>query len=377
MGATRRCRWLRSAGRVGSVALAVALLGAMTAACGSGGSDPLADGTDATAVTTTTIQPVLTTADAPEFTPVPLADIGLSIPADCPTPWLPVYAQDETTYPVSVPPAEVRPSGGTPIPDLETLRLQIPDSDGDGTPDEQLEGIDEDRTFALRRGDGDLVLAVDGGTVGAAGGASWVGDLDGDDRDEVLVFVAEGDRLDYPLYVVPGSTPAGRHDPRSVGVRLPATAGQPVSGTGDLDGDGVGDLLLPRADTELMVVGGTIIMDALGGAVANDVEPLVTLPGDVRSTLLLGDARAVPIRVTAVDGDPDATDLVFMTEPPIVLRTDRDALAPDAAGAGRITAFENEDGRHVQFAMPGTRSGTQLVFVWNLDDPCAGPTPAA
>lgn len=377
MGSTRKRRWLRSAGRVGCAALGVVLLGSMSAACGSDADDPSAGGADATSVTTTTSQPVPMTADEPEFTPVPLADIGLSIPSDCPTPWLPVYAQDEQTYPVSVPPTESRPSGGTPIPDLESLRLQTPDSDGDGAPDEQLDGVEDGRAYALRRGDGDLVLAVDGGVVGVAGGASWVGDLDGDGRDEILVWVAEGDGVEYPLFVVPGSTPAGRHDPRLVGAQLPASSGMPVAGTGDLDGDGAGDLLLPRADTELMVVSGTIIMDALGGAVFDDVVALVTLPRDVRSTLLLGEGRAVPIRLASVDGDPDATDLVYLTEPPIVLRTDREALAPDAAGAGRITGFENDDGRHVQLAMPGTRSGTQLVFVWNLDDPCAGPTPAA
>ena len=42
--------------------------------------------------------------EPPGFTPMPIAEVGLAVPADCPVPWLPVYAQDEQTYPVSVPP---------------------------------------------------------------------------------------------------------------------------------------------------------------------------------------------------------------------------------------------------------------------------------
>ena len=231
------------------------------------------------------------------FTPVPIAEVGLAVPADCPVPWLPVYAQDEQTYPVSVPTTEVRPSGGTPIPDLTTLRLQAPDSDGDGVADVALEGVDDGAAFALGRGDGELVLAVAGGSVGAPGGGSRAGDLDGDGRDELLVFVADGSgESDHPLYVVPGAVPAGRHDPRAVGARLPAFAGMPAAPLGDVDGDGNQDLLLPRSSDELMVVSGTIIMDALGGAVRDDVAPLVVLPADVRSALLLVCGRSSPGR---------------------------------------------------------------------------------
>ncbi len=169
-------------------------------------------------------------ADPPGFTPVPIADIGLSVPPDCPMPWLPVYAQDEKSYPVSIRPTEVRPGDGTPIPDLVELRFQSPDTDGDGVADVQLEGVDDGAAFALARGDGELILAVPGGTVGAPSGASWAGDLDGDGRDEVLVFVADGsDDGDHPLYVVSGATSAGRHDPRIVGARLPAAAGMPAA----------------------------------------------------------------------------------------------------------------------------------------------------
>ena len=185
------------------------------------------------------------------------------------------------------------------------MRFRAPDTDGDGVADVALEGVDDGAAFALARGDGELVLAVAGGSVGAPGGASWAGDLDGDGRDELLVFVADGSgAADHPLYVVPGAIPAGRHDPRAVGARLPAFAGMPAAPLGDVDGDGNQDLLLPRSSDELMVVSGTIIMDALGGAVRDDVAPLVALPADVRSALLLGDARTVPVRVRAGEAPP-------------------------------------------------------------------------
>ena len=192
------------------------------------------------------------------------------------------------------------------------------------------------------------------------------------------MFIADGSgAADHPLYVVPGTVPAGRHDPSAVGARLPAFAGMPAAPLGDVDGDGNQDLLLPRSSDELMVVSGTIIMDALGGAVRDDVAPLVVLPADVRSALLLGEDRTVPVRVRAAEGAPTVTELVLMTEPAVVLRTDRLALSAEAAATGAVTAFGNDDGLHVQLAMPGTRSGTQLVFVWNLDDPCSGPSPTS
>ena len=356
--------------------LVIGALGAL-GACGTAEDASTTSTVPGPASTTPPVSNEDPAVEPPDFAPVPLADIGLSVPSDCPTPWLPLYAQDETTAPASVPPTEVRPSGGTPIPDLAELRFRVPDTDGDGTADEPLTSVDNGAAFAMSRGDGELVLAVPGGSVGSPGGASWAGDLDGDGRDELLVYVADGSgEVDHPLYVVPGATPAGRHDPRDVGVRLPAFAGMPAAPLGDVDGDGNQDLLLPRSADQLMVVSGTIIMDAVGGAVPRDVQPLVALPADVRGTLLLGDARTVPIRVRPVDGDPAATELVLITEPPLVLRTDRQPLAVAVAANGAITGFDNDGGRHVQLAMPGTRSGTQLVFVWNLDEPCAGPTPA-
>jgi hypothetical protein len=115
-------------------------------------------------------------------------------------------------------------------------------------------------------------------------------------------------------------------------------------------------------------------MDAIGEALDQDATPLASLPADVRSTLLLGDDRPVPVRITPAEGDPTGSELVLLTDPAVVLRTDRVALQVEVARTATITGFENEAGRFVQLDMGMTRSGTRIVFVWNLDDPCAGPT---
>src|SRR3546814_7520109 len=96
---------------------------------------------------------------------------------------------------------------------------------------------------------GELRLARAGGSVGSPGGQTWLGDLDGDGHDEVIVYVTtlptEGDLdpLVYDLVIVPGSTDPGTHDPADVGVRLPfGVSGPPVIPVGDHDGDGADDV---------------------------------------------------------------------------------------------------------------------------------------
>jgi hypothetical protein len=286
-----------------------------------------------------------------------------------------VYAQDEQTYP-SVPPTEVRPSSGEPI-DVSTRSFDLPDTDGDGVADVKLEGVDNAMAFTLRRGDGELVLAVDDDTVSVSGG-QWIGDLDGDGRDEVVVIVADGTEAPWTLHVVAGSTPAGRHDPRAIGTRFESNDGTVngvVSAIGDVDRDGKDDLLLRASGEAPTVIAGPAVMAAAGGALPADTPALAVLPEDVREMLLLADDRPVPVRVgTAGDGS-GATELTLMTEPPIVLRTDR-VGAFEVRSPGLITGFESDEHRYVLLQSPTTRSGTQTTFIWDLDDPCAGPTPA-
>src|SRR3546814_1943215 len=109
--------------------------------------------------------------------------------------------------------------------------------DGDGEPDAVTNGGDE---VIVSGAAGELRLARAGGSVGSPGGQTWLGDLDGDGHDEVIVYVTtlptEGDLdpLVYDLVIVPGSTDHGTHDPADVGVRLPfGVSGPPVLPLGD------------------------------------------------------------------------------------------------------------------------------------------------
>src|SRR3546814_12531704 len=62
---------------------------------------------------------------------------------------------------------------------------EAPDVDGDGEPDAVTNGGDE---VIVSGAAGELRLARAGGSVGSPGGQTWLGDLDGDGHDEVIVY---------------------------------------------------------------------------------------------------------------------------------------------------------------------------------------------
>jgi hypothetical protein len=350
------------------VVAALAALAVVAVGCGD--EQPAGQGPSST-VESTTSSTAAEPEEPPPFPAPSLESVGLELTADCPLPWLPVYAQFVQSYPVAEPLTEVRPEEGTPI-DPVTRRLQPPDSDGDGAPDQILDGVDEGRSLGLRRSDGDLVLSAEGASIGSFGGSPWVGDLDGDGRDELLVFLADREEFEDQTYVVPGTVPAGRHDPRAVAVRLPTEEGGPVVPIGDVDGDGADDLVISDPSQELVVVSGPVVMAAVGGTLDADTRPIASLPSDVRGVVLLGDDRPVPVVPAAADDGSGATELTLLTEPPIVLRTARVPAVVEA----QITAFRTDGQRYVKLATTMDRSGMTTEFIWNLDDPCAGPTPA-
>jgi hypothetical protein len=358
---------MRHRTRSSRVVAALAILAVVAAGCGD--EQPVAQESSST-VESATSSTAVTPDELPLFPAPSLKSVGLEVPADCPLPWLPVYAQSVQSYPVAEPLTEVPPDEGTPI-DTSTRRLQPPDSDGDGSPDQILEGVDDGRSLGLRRGDGELILAAEGASIGAFGGSPWVGDLDGDGRDELLVYLANREEFEDQIYVVPGSVLAGRHDPRTVAVRLPVGPDQPVVPIGDVDGDGADDLVIAGSSQQLVVFSGPSVMGADGGTFDAETTPIASLPDDVRGVAFLGD-RPVPVVASAVDDDSGATELTLLTAPPIVLRTDR---VPGVV-EGQVSAFLTDGQRYVKLATQMDRSGSSVQFMWNLDDPCAGPTPA-
>src|SRR5690606_21110926 len=120
-----------------------------------------------------------------------------------------------------------------------------PDTDGDGRTD-VIGTTAEGAAILIERGDGQVVLAVPG-VVGFPGGRASEGDLDGDGRDDLVVYVSpftDPPRAEDVVVVVPGSVAPGTHDPREVGVELFASSAPAgvVSGVGDQDGDGADDV---------------------------------------------------------------------------------------------------------------------------------------
>jgi hypothetical protein len=347
---------------------AVVSLVMVAGACGD--DTPAAEeGPDAIeSVDSTVSSTVAAPAEPPPFPAPSLESVGLSLPDACPLPWLPVFAQLVQSYPVEQPLTEVRPELGTPI-DAATLQRQAPDSDGDGTPDEVLEDLDGGAAFGLRRGDGEVIFAVEGGAVSPWGFGSRAGDLDGDGRDELFVHVSRDQT--YDLLVVPGSVPPGRHDPREVGTGLLSSSDLWLVPVGDVDRDGAEDLMFAHADRGPIVASGTAVMDAVGGTLT-DPTSIATVPPDLRGVVLLGDESPVPVPLVTTGVDATgAAELRVLTDPPITLRTDR-VPAVDA----QVFGFQTDGQRYVRLMTDMDRSGNWTEFIWNLDDPCAGPTAA-
>jgi len=381
-GTSRRGRWPAAWGSrvAASLVLAVVAGGCGDTAdgdsvqAGPGPGQQAPNGVETTAAPTDPAPTVdARPADGPAPLPAtPLDAVGLEIPPGCPTPWPPLYGETEDNY---------------PSPDPSTARRQAllasaelrygsadgwdADTDGDGAPDRLLESVEDGTAFGLHRSDGDLVLAVPGGSVGAPGGRSRAGDLDGDGRDEVLVYVADGTNGSYPLHVVPGAVPAGRHNPRVVGTRLPFDTTALVLPVDDLDGDGRDDLAMPGADGGFLIVGGATVLAAAGGALPAGA-PAHRFPGAPVAVLPLGDpARPVPL----VQANPGAKELTLHTEPPVVLAVGVDEEVPTDMTGIDVRLLEGDDGRLLQLATPGNRDGGSFVAVWNLDAPCAAPVP--
>jgi hypothetical protein len=328
---------------------------------------------------TTSSPDVTTTSPVPSGGAAPsLESLGLSIPQDCPVPWGPVYAQSEVHYPDTLPTSEARPERGESL-DVLARRFDPPDTDGDGTADVVGDTATTGETVVISRTDGDLVLAADGGTIGTPGGVTWIGDLDGDGRDELAVFSSAEEPADggYPIYVVAGSTPNGRHDPAAVGVRLPVSSGAWLLPAGDQNGDGNDDLLMAAGDAGRVVDGPQVMAPGPGG-VLDGVPAAVpgTPDGWINGVVRLApDRPPVLVRLTGQEGD--GVTLELWTDPGVILATRRVPLTLDRArGMPPLTAYRSGGDRIIELASQMDRSGATTAWAWNLDRPCAGATPA-
>ncbi|MFQ5340748.1 MAG: Ig-like domain-containing protein, partial [Anaerolineae bacterium] len=111
-----------------------------------------------------------------------------------------------------------------------------------------------------------------GPATGARAGQSLAngGDLNGDGIDELLIGSADG------AYVVPGRDAAWIHgEPLDADARLLAGESTLVAGAGDLDGDGASDAAVAAGDTVYLVQGGS--------SRPRRGTPLGTLPGAINS----------------------------------------------------------------------------------------------
>jgi hypothetical protein len=211
--------------------------------------------------------------------------------------------------------------------------------------------------------------------VGWPGGRTWIGDLDGDGVDEVLVISTRpgGDGGDgMPAVIVPGTVAPGLQDPFEVGITLPidGAKGQGALGIGDIDGDGADDVMMPNPSdpsTVVVVSGRTLMAPGAGGSLPEVPESIAT--ADPAQAL----ASANGLLTLAPGTDPvagrmTAEGLELLTEPVTRLRTD-DQL-DGAAGSPVLTAYRSGGHRIVVLRTDAGRSGVTLTQMWDLDGAC-------
>lgn len=233
------------------------------------------------------------------------------------------------------------------------------DSDGDGVPDEIVSKQVVDDPAVIERGDGRLVFEQPGMVASING----VEDLDGDGRDELVVSVSDADHTGpgpaERSYLVPGSTPAGTHDPAEVGVRLAA----PVFSIEDRDGDGAAELVEYDGTAPTRVLSGAEVIAVGPGGDARDLVPLFGLPGVLQGFAVVGGPS--PALVT---GEPDMIHIGDEDG----MRSFTTAPEPWVGGYGSLFGglriIDATDGRHLELSQADRSSAR--AYRWSLDAPC-------
>ena len=244
-------------------------------------------------------------------------------------------------------------------------RLEVPplDSDGDGVADT----LPTDGSVGVIRSDGTVTFESPGNRV------SWpanAGDLDGDGRDEIWLYITEPTGAVVSTWVVPGTVSPGTYDVSTVGIRINDAAAAPVA---DRTGDGIADLMqytlrplgspVPPLTT---ITSGTAIMAVGAPGDARSVTPVLSMPGTFVAFAQLSSGPPTIITATRVQ---DGIEFRIGDGPRFTT-----APAPDLSGGQFLGDIRNvfvSDAGTYMIGATGSRSGTES-YLWRVDQPC-GP----
>jgi hypothetical protein len=283
-------------------------------------------------------------------------------PARCEPPYPPVAATFDPPLPGQDWPVEgtVRPLGIAFDTDADGAEDTIEPADGSPV-----------RKLTVHRGSGDLVLSGDptisAGSAVILGPPISIGDSDGDGRSEVAVTTYDASGAASGFYLVPGSTPDGKHEPAEVGIRLLAGSPARSVAAGDVDGDGADDVVIGDGSGRSFVLSGRdVTAPGPGGA----YDPLVAPPTQLFGNLVGAAALSPAVgAVFVVTGGAESMQ--------ITLWTNGGSLGFTTAGGAfdfpspRVEVVDAADGNSWLVAREGRRS-LRLQWAWDFDDLCAG-----
>lgn len=297
----------------------------------------------------------------------------------CAEPYAPVYGSTSGPYgPVRQvwPERPVQPpvTDGTDLDHHAAARVDGPDVDGDGRPDQvDIDLGTGEQTMVITSGSGTTRIGLRGHQLGSLTDRP-LGDLDGDGRDEVLFLARPNSLGPDRVFILPGSTPPGSHQADDVSVEIPDYQ---VLGAGDQDGDGADDLVVSRPAAgsvygeSAVVSGADLLALGPGGRITSYDDAIRAVPGGAAAVYDLG--GPAPAIVT-IDGGPtevilrlaqgDRTTTFHSTADQVPLR-----------GLPFGTSMVRSSSGTLLMTGTGDRSGS-VSAVWSVDDPCAAlPAP--
>lgn len=296
---------------------------------------------------------------------------------------------------------------GDPVADgFGSVVASAGDVDGDGRADvavgaplSDLAGTDAGLVRVHSSADGALLLSSRGAQAGERFGAALagLGDLDGDGRPELAVGApgADGNGIDAGRAVVL-RTADGTTLFEVAGPKMEADLGWSVAGAGDLDGDGVGDVLLgapgedfdafpgPGAGTVRLHSGATGALlfkfkgETQGGRFGQTLAAGADFDGDGAPDLLVGEAKTSTTHALSGATKLPLFEVPFAYRAPAITPDlDGDARPDFAIGSaatgdatGRMTVYSGRDGARLaafHAAEPGTGFGFAVCSAGDTD----------